>query len=98
MIYAAACGNNDIVEYLLTNTKEVDVNALADTQKNALHHASKRARTRRAGEYDSVQSEFVMILLQHEAYLEARGHNGCTAIVFAIAKGDEAVSVKSWSR
>merc|ERR1711879_963926 len=36
--------------------------------------------------------EIVTILLNHGAYLEARDHNGCTALVFAVANGDEAVA------
>eukprot|EP00429_Kryptoperidinium_foliaceum_P047131 CAMPEP_0176106506 /NCGR_PEP_ID=MMETSP0120_2-20121206/53448_1 /TAXON_ID=160619 /ORGANISM="Kryptoperidinium foliaceum, Strain CCMP 1326" /LENGTH=1202 /DNA_ID=CAMNT_0017440629 /DNA_START=57 /DNA_END=3665 /DNA_ORIENTATION=+ len=92
LIYAAAFGNKDIVEYLLTRTREVDVNALDDTQKTALHHASKRARVRREGSYDEVQADIVTMLLHNGAYMEARDHNGCTALMFAVANGDEAVA------
>eukprot|EP00418_Pyrodinium_bahamense_P088123 CAMPEP_0179035442 /NCGR_PEP_ID=MMETSP0796-20121207/13114_1 /TAXON_ID=73915 /ORGANISM="Pyrodinium bahamense, Strain pbaha01" /LENGTH=1125 /DNA_ID=CAMNT_0020731717 /DNA_START=303 /DNA_END=3680 /DNA_ORIENTATION=- len=91
LIYAAAFGNRDVVEYLLSKTREIDVNTLDDTQKNALHHASKRSRARRTPEYDEMQCDIISLLLQAGVYLEARDHNGCTALMFGVANGDEPV-------
>merc|ERR1719336_1131279 len=70
LIYASAFGNKDIVEYLLSRAREIDVNAVDDTQKSALHHASKRARTRRDGAFDEIQAGIVSLLLQSGAYME----------------------------
>eukprot|EP00428_Durinskia_dybowskii_P019617 CAMPEP_0170217242 /NCGR_PEP_ID=MMETSP0116_2-20130129/8283_1 /TAXON_ID=400756 /ORGANISM="Durinskia baltica, Strain CSIRO CS-38" /LENGTH=1246 /DNA_ID=CAMNT_0010467869 /DNA_START=69 /DNA_END=3809 /DNA_ORIENTATION=+ len=88
LIYAAAFGHKLVVEYLLSK-REVDVNALDDTQKCALHHAAKRTRksTDLPGS-EFVQGEIVTMLLQAGAYMEARDHNGCTALMFAVANGD----------
>eukprot|EP00928_Gymnodinium_smaydae_P027335 TRINITY_DN21177_c0_g1_i2.p1 TRINITY_DN21177_c0_g1~~TRINITY_DN21177_c0_g1_i2.p1 ORF type:complete len:1189 (+),score=375.48 TRINITY_DN21177_c0_g1_i2:67-3633(+) len=91
LIYAAAFGNKAVVEYLLSKS-EVDINAMDDTQKSAMHHASKRARKRREGAYDTVQAEIVHMLIQAKASIEARDHNGCTALMFAVANGDEGVA------
>mmetsp|Transcript_91797 Transcript_91797/g.259194 ORF Transcript_91797/g.259194 Transcript_91797/m.259194 type:complete len:1206 (+) Transcript_91797:117-3734(+) len=90
LIYAAAFGNKEVVEYLLSKT-EVDINAMDDTQKSAMHHALKRARRRREITYDMVQAEIVDMLIRAKGYLEARDHNGCTALMFAVANGDETV-------
>lgn len=90
LIYAAGFGNREVVEYLLTKTRDVDVNALDDTQKNALHHASKRAKNRRSPEFDVAQIDIISMLLHAGIFLEARDHNGCTALMFAVANGNEA--------
>eukprot|EP00929_Paragymnodinium_shiwhaense_P115933 TRINITY_DN8509_c0_g4_i1.p1 TRINITY_DN8509_c0_g4~~TRINITY_DN8509_c0_g4_i1.p1 ORF type:complete len:1229 (+),score=336.65 TRINITY_DN8509_c0_g4_i1:129-3689(+) len=90
LIYAAAFGNKQVVEYLLSKS-EVEVNAMDDTQKSAMHHASKRARKCRDGS-DMVQAEIVAMLIKSKSYLEARDHNGCTALMFAVANGDDAVT------
>jgi len=44
LIYSSAFGNKKIVDYLLSKKHEVDVNIVDDTQKSALHHATKRAK------------------------------------------------------
>lgn len=85
LIYAAAFGNVEVVEYLLAQ-KDVDVNAIDDTQKSALHHASKKART---SPEETRQSEIIRCLVGASAYVEARDHNGCTALMFAVANGDD---------
>jgi len=90
LIYASAFGNKDIVEYLVSKS-EIDVNILDDTQKSALHHASKRTRRRR-GELGDTQAEIVNLLLHAGAYIEGRDHNGCTALMFAVANGDDTVT------
>merc|ERR1712151_1241438 len=84
LIYAAAFGHKEVVEFLV-QYPEVDVNAMDDTQKSAMHHASKRARKNRDTPNDSVQAEIVELLIKQKAYLEARDHNGCTALMFAVA-------------
>mmetsp|Transcript_96986 Transcript_96986/g.278680 ORF Transcript_96986/g.278680 Transcript_96986/m.278680 type:complete len:1237 (-) Transcript_96986:58-3768(-) len=92
LIYASAFGNKDIVKYLL-GKREVDVNALDDTQKSALHHASKRAvQLNGQGEGDNVQSEIVNMLINAGASVKARDHNGCCALMFAVANGDVGVT------
>merc|ERR1711957_1020159 len=92
LIYASAFGNKDIVEYLTqAHAKEIDVQMTDDTQKTALHHASKRARARRDSGYNDVQAEIVSLLLEAGAFMEARDHNGCTALMFAVANGDTSV-------
>jgi len=88
LIYAAAFGNRGIVDYLLTQPG-VDVNALDDTQKSALHHASKRIRNETD---EAAQAEIVELLVAAGAYVEARDHNGCTALMFAVANGDDAAT------
>jgi len=92
LIYAAGFGNKKIVEYLLQRADEVDVNARDDTQKTALHHACKRARNKRIVQYNEVQADIVGLLLLHSATLEARDHNGSTALMFAVANGDDLVA------
>mmetsp|Transcript_94100 Transcript_94100/g.206089 ORF Transcript_94100/g.206089 Transcript_94100/m.206089 type:complete len:1250 (+) Transcript_94100:224-3973(+) len=91
LIYASAFGNKEVVRYLLSK-REVDVNAMDDTQKCALHHASKRAQKPGASETDNIQGDIVNMLLDAGAYLEARDHNGCTALMFAVANGDIGVT------
>mmetsp|Transcript_4059 Transcript_4059/g.15146 ORF Transcript_4059/g.15146 Transcript_4059/m.15146 type:complete len:1253 (-) Transcript_4059:32-3790(-) len=92
LIYASAFGNKDVVKYLL-GKREVDVNALDDTQKSALHHASKRAvQLGGQGEGDNVQSEIVNMLINAGASVKARDHNGCCALMFAVANGDVGVT------
>jgi kinesin family member C2/C3 len=86
LIYASSFGNREVVEYLLTKVKEIDVNAIDDTDKTALHHASKRPCA------DEGQAAIITMLLHAKAYLEARDHNGCTALMFAVANGSEAVA------
>eukprot|EP00927_Polykrikos_kofoidii_P033161 TRINITY_DN28068_c0_g1_i2.p1 TRINITY_DN28068_c0_g1~~TRINITY_DN28068_c0_g1_i2.p1 ORF type:complete len:1273 (+),score=350.36 TRINITY_DN28068_c0_g1_i2:78-3896(+) len=90
LIYAAAFGNKKVVEYLLAQP-EVEVNAMDDTQKTAMHHASKRARKRRENSNDTIQAEVVQLLITAKSFLEARDHNGCTALIFAVGNGDMAV-------
>merc|ERR1719262_1844223 len=72
LIYATAFGHMHIVEFLLSKS-EVDCNCIDDTQKSALHHASKRARKLRGdAEVDPTQAEIVQKLLAAGAYIEAR--------------------------
>lgn len=89
LIYAAAFGNKDVVEYLLSKS-EVDVNAADDTQKTAMHHVSKRKR--RDGKSDAEHVAIVQSLIQAKGFVEARDHNGCTALMFAVANGDACVT------
>merc|ERR1712217_716571 len=93
LIYASAFGKKVCVEFLL-RTPEVDVNALDDTQKSALHHAAKRMRSsaEELEENRANASDIVSMLLNAGAYIEARDHNGCTALMFAVANGDESVA------
>jgi len=91
LMYAAAFGNTAVVAHLLLNYREVDVNVVDDTRKGALHHACKRVKARRSEECDDVHSQIVGMLVDADAQLEARDHNGCTAIMFAIATGSEVV-------
>jgi len=92
LMYAATFANKPVVDYLVARKEEVDVNALDSTQKSALHHASKRAKSRRTLEYDAAQADIITTLLCCGACLEGRDHNGCTALMFAVANGDEAVT------
>eukprot|EP00927_Polykrikos_kofoidii_P084751 TRINITY_DN9024_c0_g1_i1.p1 TRINITY_DN9024_c0_g1~~TRINITY_DN9024_c0_g1_i1.p1 ORF type:complete len:1293 (+),score=335.19 TRINITY_DN9024_c0_g1_i1:146-3880(+) len=91
LIYAAAFGNRHVVEYLLI--KQVDVNQSDDTQKSAMHHASKQGKRLReeSSGNDFAQADIVNLLIQAKAFVEARDHNGCTALMFAVANGSEAV-------
>eukprot|EP00929_Paragymnodinium_shiwhaense_P013718 TRINITY_DN121566_c0_g1_i1.p1 TRINITY_DN121566_c0_g1~~TRINITY_DN121566_c0_g1_i1.p1 ORF type:complete len:1258 (-),score=423.49 TRINITY_DN121566_c0_g1_i1:595-4368(-) len=90
LIYAAAFGRTEIVKYLLGKS-EVDVNAMDDTRKNAIHHASKRATKLREGANDEVQATIVQMIIEAKGFVEARDHNGCTPLTFAVANGHEAV-------
>eukprot|EP00931_Biecheleriopsis_adriatica_P061147 TRINITY_DN36762_c0_g1_i1.p1 TRINITY_DN36762_c0_g1~~TRINITY_DN36762_c0_g1_i1.p1 ORF type:complete len:1235 (+),score=381.11 TRINITY_DN36762_c0_g1_i1:89-3793(+) len=86
LIYAAGFGNQEVVEFLLG--KEIEVNAVDDTDKTALHHAARRT----GSEEDSqAQADIISAILHAKAYLEARDHNGCTALMFAVANGNEAI-------
>ncbi|CAK9055742.1 Kinesin-like protein KIN-14E (Kinesin-like calmodulin-binding protein) (Protein ZWICHEL) [Durusdinium trenchii] len=78
LIYAAAFGSVNIVEFLLSKD-EVYVNALDDTQKTALHHAARHS-----------QADILRLLLNGGAMTEARDHNGCTALMFAAGTGNMA--------
>jgi len=93
LMYAATFSSKSVVEYLVARREEVDVNALDNTQKSALHHGCKRAKSRRGAVYDGLQCDIVTILLHHGACLEGRDHNGCTALMFAVANGDEPVTM-----
>mmetsp|Transcript_33661 Transcript_33661/g.66197 ORF Transcript_33661/g.66197 Transcript_33661/m.66197 type:complete len:1170 (+) Transcript_33661:123-3632(+) len=94
LMYAAAFGHTSVVQYLLSRSKEVDVNLVDDTKKSALHHACKRVKQRRLEECDEGQAEIVDMLLEAQAQLEARDHNGCTAIMFATANSVTEVVVE----
>lgn len=58
-----------------------------DTDKTALHHAARRSSTD-----DESQADIISSLLNAKAYIEARDHNGCTALMFAVANGNEAIT------
>jgi len=90
LIYASSFGNAEVVQYLLTKSKELEVNAVDDTDKTALHHASRR--TPKTEDDGNLQAEIITLLLNGKAYLEARDHNGCSALMFAVANGNEAVT------
>ncbi|CAE7664968.1 Psmd10, partial [Symbiodinium pilosum] len=76
LMYASAIGSRDIVDYLLSKG-EVYVNAMDDTQKTALHHAAKCSK-----------ADILRSLLRAGAMIDARDHNGCTALMFAAGTGD----------
>merc|ERR1711920_62744 len=63
LIYASAYGHKEVVEYLLT-FQELDVNAVDDTQKSALHYACGRSRSRRHEEFDTIHASIVATLLE----------------------------------
>ncbi|CAE7945909.1 unnamed protein product [Symbiodinium sp. KB8] len=67
LMYASAIGSRDVagVEYLLS---QVDVNAMDDMLKTALHHAALHSK-----------AEISRLLLRAGAMIDARDHNGCTA-------------------
>lgn len=44
----------------------------------------------RTGEDEERQADIITMLLHAKAYIEARDHNGCTALMFAVANGNEA--------
>jgi len=97
LTYAAAFGNLDVVIYLL-GRPSIEANALDDTQKSALHHASKKARRTRLADQavaqesgDAIQATIAVALIRASVYVEARDHNGCTALMFAVANGDAQV-------
>lgn len=92
LIYAAAFGNRDVVKYLLELSSEVDVNYVDDTKKSALHHASKRARRIEGAAADMSQADIVRMLIEAGSLIEARDHNGCTALMFAVANGEHGVA------
>jgi ankyrin repeat protein len=92
LIYASAFGNKNIVDYLLTKKHEVEVNGMDDTQKSALHHAAKQARKLQSEARDNVQADLVRALIAAGAIVEARDHNGCTPLMFAVANGDAQVA------
>merc|ERR1711920_240437 len=84
LIYGAAFGHKEILEYLLTkHKKEVDVNTLDDTSKSALHHACKKKACSEGN------AEIISMLIEAGAHLEARDHNGWTPLMFAVANGNE---------
>eukprot|EP00429_Kryptoperidinium_foliaceum_P036988 CAMPEP_0176166836 /NCGR_PEP_ID=MMETSP0120_2-20121206/85336_1 /TAXON_ID=160619 /ORGANISM="Kryptoperidinium foliaceum, Strain CCMP 1326" /LENGTH=388 /DNA_ID=CAMNT_0017504405 /DNA_START=23 /DNA_END=1185 /DNA_ORIENTATION=- len=90
LMHAVSGGSKAIVEYLLN--RKVDVNAVDNATKAAMHYVSKRARGRRGSEFDSEQQEIVKLLLAYRAILECRDGNGCTPLMAAVANGDEAVA------
>jgi len=85
LIYASAFGNIAVVEFLLA-VPTIDVNAVDDTMKSALHHAAKKGSTQAA-----VQAQIVQLLVGAKACIEARDHNGCTPVMFASANGGASV-------
>jgi len=85
LIYASAFGHGEVVKYFLTSP-DIEVNAIDDTLKTALHHAAKKARSQ-----DGVQVQIVQLLIDAKAHVEARDHNGCTALMFASVNGELSV-------
>lgn len=95
MMYAASFGKNEAVEFLLSQ-EGIDVAALDDTQKSALHHAARpKRKTRGSSVVEEVppprSGEIVNMLVKAGAAIEARDHNGCTALLFAVGTGDSEV-------
>ncbi|CAE7213566.1 unnamed protein product [Symbiodinium pilosum] len=88
LTYAASFGNKEVVDYLLSKGKEIEVNAVDDTDKTALHHAARRT----SPTDDERQADIISMLLTAKAYIEARDHNGCTPLMFAVANGNEAIT------
>merc|ERR1711879_663274 len=83
LMYAAAFGHVAVVELLLR--KGVAVNNGDDTFRTALHHACRRANAQKSPEQDALHGEIVDLLLRNGADVEARDHNGCTALMFAVS-------------
>jgi len=93
LMHAVTSGSKDVVEYLLV--KRADVFAIDKSRKSALHHASKRAKTRRTAQAfagTSDQSDVVVLLLQGRAQVDIQDDNGCTALMLAVASGDISVA------
>merc|ERR1719265_1345747 len=86
LIYAAAAGHLAVVDYLVARD-DVDVHAVDDTQKNALHYASRRAGPSPTGQ-EGAQVEIVSKLLSVGMFIDARDHNGCTPLMFAAGGGN----------
>lgn len=91
LMYSAAFGHLDVVRYLVSR-KDLDAHCRDDTQKTALHYAAKRVRVRGSEEFDDEQASIVRVLLAVGSFLEARDHNGCTPIMFAVANGYSAAT------
>lgn len=88
LIYASAFGNLEVVDFLVRR-EDVDVNAVDDLQKNALHHACRRSAR---GCQGAPPQEIVPKLLAVGMFIDARDHNGCTALMFAAGSGLREVS------
>jgi len=92
LMLAVTSGNKAVVDYLLT--KKADVDAVDCSKKSVLHHASKRAIARRTAQSFAEaadQGDVIAILLRCRASLEVQDSNGCTALMLAVANGDESV-------
>eukprot|EP00928_Gymnodinium_smaydae_P070396 TRINITY_DN54241_c0_g1_i1.p1 TRINITY_DN54241_c0_g1~~TRINITY_DN54241_c0_g1_i1.p1 ORF type:complete len:1135 (+),score=302.56 TRINITY_DN54241_c0_g1_i1:112-3516(+) len=87
MMYAAAFGHKHVVAYLL-GAQDIQVSAVDDTNKTALHHAARPCHSRVGEDAGTGQSEILRLLVSAGAALDARDHNGCTALMFAVASGD----------
>lgn len=81
LIYASAFGNLSIVEWLLEKP-DINVNAVDDTQRSALHHTAKMAHFGSA-------PDIVKMLLNAGAIVNSRDHIGTTPLMFAAANGAE---------
>lgn len=92
LMYAAAFGHRNVVEYLLFQKLEVDVDAVDGSKKTALHHATKRAITH-PRPMAAEQSVLIQAILDSGASLEARDQNGCTPLLVAAAYDDVAATV-----
>lgn len=92
LIYAAAFGHKAIVDFLVSK-REIDVNLVDDTLKSPLHHSSKggRAANSPVAPEDKNQADICRVLLRAGCAIEARDHNGCTALMFACANGFQLV-------
>ncbi|CAK0862872.1 unnamed protein product [Prorocentrum cordatum] len=67
LMFAAACGHRDVVEYLLSHKKLIEVNSVDNTNKTALHHAATRSRK----SPKLAQTGIIRLLLTHGCALEA---------------------------
>lgn len=85
LIFAARAGRLEVVRFLALRS-DVDVNALDDMQKTALHHAAERRRCKDGR--DESHAELVKLLVDAGAFIGARDLNGCTALMLAVATGD----------
>lgn len=87
LMYAAAFGHVEIVEYLLTSY-EINVNGTDDMMKNALHHACKPGGSMGPSIVKSEDSATIIKMLIHAgARIEAKDHNERTAIMLAAQHG-----------
>mmetsp|Transcript_4220 Transcript_4220/g.8162 ORF Transcript_4220/g.8162 Transcript_4220/m.8162 type:complete len:459 (-) Transcript_4220:126-1502(-) len=93
LIYAAAFKHRPAMDDLLCE-HEVNVDAVDDTEKTALHHVSKLPKSGDSAPHatDDVQARIVKALVNRQAHVDARDHNGCTALMFAAAHGNEPVA------
>merc|ERR1712107_79245 len=66
---------------------------LDDTQKNALHHACKKAKSLRDNSEDRVQADICQRLLGSRSIVDGRDHSGSTALMLACGNGDRAIAM-----
>jgi len=88
LMHASSLVHYAIVEYLIHRKDSIIVDAIDATGKNAVHHASRRPKSRRTPQHDRMQATIIKLLIQAKVSTETRDNNGCTPLMVAVSQDD----------